>query len=130
MNITLQNLMNDAIKRKVNKPEAYSALESLICGAGGLPGDLQDTFQPYLTQLLAHFLPKVPAKPKTPEQWIARGCADQHERREYLRFVYSDGARLIGCNGNRLHVWNTGQYPKGYYEPGTMTPVVDQGKSW
>lgn len=64
--------------------------------------------------LYAYFLPPVPAKPKTPEQWVAKAVAKK-DVRFYLEFLYSDGKRLMGTDGYRLHICPT-EIPAGFYD--------------
>ena len=74
--------------------------------------------------LYAYFMPPIPAKAKTPEQWVAKAVAVK-DPRGYLRFIYSDGTRLIATDGGRLHLIPTDR-PAGYYDK-AMNPVDDQG---
>ena len=67
-----------------------------------------------MAQLYAYFMPKTPAKPKTPEAWVALAMA-KNDVREYLQFLYSDGKRLMATDGHRLHIVPT-ELPEGYYD--------------
>lgn len=69
------------------------------------------------------FIPPIPAKAKTLEQWVAKAVAKK-DVRQYLNYIYSDGARLIAADGHRLHWIETTAYPEGLYIPGTMDKVA------
>ena len=81
-----------------------------------------DPGNPDLVALVLHFAPKIPAKPKTSEQWLARFVAKPNGTRVQLQDLYSDGSRLIGCDGHTL-AWAPTVHPKGYYCPKTMRPL-------
>lgn len=69
--------------------------------------------------LYAQGLDSRPAKPRKPEKWVANAVA-KDDIREYLQYIYSDGKRIMGTDGHRLHIWKTDKYPEGFYNPKTM----------
>jgi len=75
-----------------------------------------------ISELLRYFAPKAPKTPKTLFDWVSQAVAKK-DVRPYLNYVYSDGERIIGCNGHVLLVAPTGQYGKGYYCPKTKNHV-------
>ncbi len=67
-------------------------------------------------ELYAFFLPGLPAKPKTPDQWVAK-AAGKYDVRDYLNYVYSDGSRLMASDGHVLHILNDcNNFSAGYYD--------------
>lgn len=92
--------------KKPNKKEAHEIVRELI-SKGALTGH-------EAAALYAYFMPSVPARPKTPEQWVARAVA-VNDVRAYLKYLYSDGKRLIASDGHRLHLCPT-ELPEGYYD--------------
>lgn len=78
-----------------------------------------------LATLYSFFLPAPPARCKTPEQWVAKVVAGRDDARYYLRYVYSNGSRLMATDGHRLHYWVTDTYPKGFYDVALNPVTVD-----
>lgn len=104
---------------KIKRVEAFDLVKRLV------EGELLDDYG--IAQLYSFFLPPIPAKCKTPEQWVARAMAKKDETRNYLQWIYSDGSRLVATDGHRLHVWVTDTYPAGYYDA-ALNPVGNMGK--
>lgn len=102
--------------RKPSKTAAFELLVGLIEN-----GDLTD--EVIAAHLYAFFQPGIPAKPKTPEQWVARAVAVKDVRFD-LNYLYSDGKRLMGMDGHRLHIIPT-ERPAGYYDKQLSPVVVD-----
>jgi len=73
-----------------------------------------------LAVLYAQNIDHKPPVPRTPEKWVASAVCGKDDIREYLQYVYSDGTRIIGTDGHRMHIWKTDKYPKGFYHPKTM----------
>jgi len=69
-----------------------------------------------LAVLYKQYLPAIPAKPKTAFQWIYKAVA-KADVRHYLNTAYAEShnARVIGCDGKRLHVAPS-TLATGYYD--------------
>ena len=67
-----------------------------------------------LASLYAYFMPSLPAKPKTSEQWVAMAMANK-DVRYYLNYIYSDGNRIMATDGHRLHIVNK-SVAQGFYD--------------
>lgn len=91
--------------KKPNKATAFAMVKNLA----EKPADLET-----LAALYAYFLPPIPKTAKTPEEWIFKAVAKK-DVRHYLKYAYSDGKRLIGTDGHRLHFAPT-SLPEGYYD--------------
>jgi len=92
---------------KVKKSDIYTALLIAIDNGG--------TFSDHdLSKLYKYFLPALPAKPKTPEQWVAMAIA-KNDPHKHLSYVYSDGKRIIATDGHRAHIFYTNTYTAGFY---------------
>lgn len=76
-----------------------------------------------LAILYAQAIQTKPARPRKPEKWVANAVA-KNDIREYLQYIYSDGKRIMGTDGHRLHIWYTDKYPKGFYNPKTMAAAT------
>lgn len=81
-----------------------------------LQSDKQEIAPGLAVKLLAYFLPPAPKQPKNAFQWVALACA-QKDVRNYLRYVYCDGDRLIASDGHRMHVAPNNGRPIGFYDP-------------
>ena len=103
--------------KKPNKLQAFDILTELV-GDHELPID-------EIAKLYSFFMPPIPGKPKTTEQWVGKAMAIK-DVRFYLRWYYSDGERLTCTDGHRLHSMPT-TLPKGFYDK-ALNPVEDQGK--
>lgn len=100
--------------KKVNKAEAFAMVRYAMEHNEPIQGDA-------LECLYKHFAPAIPKNVKEPWQWAAKAVAKK-DVREVLNYLYSDGSRLIGCDGHRLHVIPS-DLPKGYYDTKTCDPV-------
>ena len=78
-----------------------------------------------IAPLYTYFMPPVPAKPKTTEQWVGKAVGKK-DVRYYLNFYYSDGKRLVGCDGSRIHLMPT-DLPEGFYDR-ALNAVGEQGR--
>ncbi len=67
-----------------------------------------------IATLYSFFFPTI-TQVKTPFDWATR-AVDKKDKRLYLTAVYSDGSRLIGSNGHRLHLLNNTHLPQGFYD--------------
>lgn len=79
-----------------------------------------------LQDLLLFFAPPMPKVPKTAEDWVAK-AVDPKDLRVSLQHLYSDGERLIGCDGHVL-LYAPTKRPVGYYCRKTMLPVPMEEK--
>ena len=73
-----------------------------------------------LAVLRAHFLAKIPAKPKTSEQWVQKAVA-QKDVRFHLGFVNALSGSLRASDGHRMHIAKT-FLADGYYDRG-LCPI-------
>jgi hypothetical protein len=103
--------INAGIK-PATKAEAYAMVQTLA--AGQILSDYQ------IQALLLYFAP--PKSAKTAMSWLA-GFVAKKDTREYLRYLYSDGARIVATNGHIL-AWFPSDLPAGYYCPKTGAPVA------
>lgn len=76
--------------------------------------------------LYKYFSPAVPKKAKKAWQWVAKAVGVK-DVRYYINFLYSDGRRLIGTDGHRMH-WIETDLEPGYYCPKTLERVVCDGR--
>ena len=79
-----------------------------------------------IAEFYAYFIPNIPARVKDSRLWVGKAAAAK-DIRNYLNYTYSDGKRLIGCDGHRLHWIETEEYKEGFYIPATLDQVEDQG---
>jgi hypothetical protein len=105
--------LNPDIK-KLNRKEAFSVVRESLETGEPMPNCA-------LEALYKHFAPSKPKNVKEPWQWVAKAVA-KNDVRGMLCWLYSDGERLIGCDGHRLHIIPT-DLPNGYYDPKTCDPV-------
>ena len=80
-----------------------------------------------LAKLYKWFEPTVPAKPKTPEQWLLKALAGRTDYRKYLQNRYSDGNTLVATDGHRLHLCRNLDHPTGYYDK-AMNAIEDSAR--
>lgn len=107
-------MINAGIKRATKK-EAFDIVRDAL-----LTGDAMTSNQ--LQALLLYFAPPVPARPKTPEQWVAKAVGVK-DARTWVNYLQSDGRYLYGTDGHRVHRCAT-DLPAGAYCPKTMLPVT------
>ena len=103
--------------KKPNKNDAQSLVQELAARYN-IPAD-------EIAPLYTYFMPPIPAKAKTPEQWVGKAVGKK-DVRYYLNFYYSDGRRLIGCDGSRVHLIPT-ELSEGYYDA-ALHPIDPQGR--
>lgn len=103
--------INAGIKA-ANKAESYAMVQTLA--SGQVLSDYQ------IQSLLLYFAP--PKSAKTAISWLA-GFVAKKDDREYFRYLYSDGVRLMASNGHILG-WCPTELPVGYYCPKTGLPVA------
>lgn len=104
--------------KKPNKTRAFDIVVDMI----------ESEYRPtdeLLAELYSFFLPSMPKKPKTDEQWVAKAMASK-DVRHYLNYLYSDGRRLMATDGVRLHICETG-LPVGFYDS-QLSPVKVDAK--
>ncbi len=107
---------HNLVPRDCNKASCYQVVRDLIAG--------EEMTVEQAAMLYAYFAPAIPAKPKTPEQWVAKAMAKK-DVRYYLQYIYSDGARIMATDGHRVHIWHTDQYPAGFYDANMVQIEVD-----
>lgn len=78
-----------------------------------------------LAELYAFFLPPIPAKPKTPEQWVYK-AVPKNDIRYYLNSIHVKDGRMMGTDGHRLHFTKT-DLPNGYYDS-QLSPLDEDAK--
>jgi len=104
------------------RAEAYTLLKSALKIAQDSKRREEYFRVTQIESLLKYFLPASPAVPKTPEQWCAKAVAGKNDVRYYLRYLYSDGSRLVGTDGHRMHLTST-DWAEGFYCPKTGARV-------
>lgn len=109
-------------QKKINKAKAFQIINDL--SEGKTEGDEIKILASELATLYSFFLPPVPKKPKTPEEWVALALP-KNDVRFYLNYRYSDGNRLMASDGHRLHVYKTDKYPVGFYDTAMNSVEVD-----
>lgn len=77
--------------------------------------------------LLNYFAPARPKNPATPEQWVAKACADKQDLRYYLRYVHVKDSIAYGTDGHRIH-WAPTEFADGYYDPATLLACECDGR--
>ena len=104
------------------RAEAYTVLKAALSTAQD--NNQREEYFPVaqVESLLKYFLPARPAVSKTPEQWCAKVVAGKSDPRYYLQYLYSDGSRLAGTDGYKLHITAT-DWPEGFYCPKTLAKV-------
>lgn len=106
---------------KPNKATAFDTVLELRLQEGDIGPNTEK-----LDQLLNFFAPAIPAKPKTPFEWVAK-AAGVKDVRQNLNSVYVENGTMVGCDGHRLH-WAPTTLENGYYCPKTGLQVKDHGK--
>lgn len=109
-------------QKKINKATAFQIINDI--SAGKHEGDEISISPVELAALYSFFMPPVPRKPKTPEEWVALAMP-KNDVRFYLNYLYSDGNRLMATDGTRLHVYKTEKYPAGFYDAAMNSVAVD-----
>jgi hypothetical protein len=99
------------------KLPSKDAIEKIL--SGYVREEKTELTQTDLAKVYAFFLAGSKTAKTDPEKWVAQAVAGNKDIRPYLHRVYSDGSRLIGCDGNRLH-WIETDRPKGYYDSKTL----------
>jgi hypothetical protein len=100
--------------KAANRKGAYAIARSIAAG--------ETISECQKLALLLYFAPSVPAKAKTPEQWLARFVANDKDVRSFLRYLHSDGTNMRATDGHILG-WAPTNKPAGYYHPKTGDPV-------
>ena len=108
----------------VTKRAAWGAIRELIDLSENLEEDSRQARS--LAELYRYFMPLPGKTVKTAEDWCKKAVGKK-DIRTYLNFLYSDGSRLIGCDGHRLHIIETTDYKAGYYDM-ALNPVEDKGR--
>jgi len=104
----------DAAKRK----DAFIMATKLMEG-----GELLETEK---ESLYKYFSPALPKTAKEPWKWVAK-AVPTNDVRYYLNYLYSDGGRLIGTDGHRMHFIET-DLKAGFYNPKTLDPITVDGR--
>ena len=129
----INNIVTKARQLKAeeyNREALYKAMRGITGGFIPevdlkLPDVWQGKFEELCAVIYRHCSsPAVPVA-RTKERWVSL-AVNEYDRREVLQFVYSDGERIIGTDGHRLHVWKTDKYGPGYYRPGAKLVKVHE----
>jgi hypothetical protein len=114
MNINeIANLANN--KKRLSKADQwldYKRLVKILDATDLTDGDAYRI----LVSMYNHFQPSTPAKPKTPQQWLAKAMADKNDVRYYLQYIYADGSNLVATDGHRLHIHTANKLADGFYD--------------
>ena len=106
--------LNPNIKAASRK-DAFHIIEQLM-----LHNQPLDLFE--AEKLYKYFMPKTKSKvAKSAIEWCAKAVSKK-DIHEMLRYLYSDGKRLMATDGHRLHVIET-DLDEGYYCPHTFQKV-------
>jgi len=100
-----------------NKAAIYSAFRQAIDNNGQFS-------EIDMARLYKYFSPNVQAKPKTDDKWVAQAMADKYDPRYYLKYIYSDGSRIMATNGHRIHAVNK-SIEIGFYDKNMNRIEVD-----
>ena len=96
------------IGKNTNKKDVYPIVEDLI-NSGVAPTEDQ------LATLYSFFMPALPAKPKTAQQWVQKAVAVK-DVRYYLNNAHASSGFLRGTDGHRLHIAPIAGLFDGYYD--------------
>jgi DNA polymerase III sliding clamp (beta) subunit (PCNA family) len=111
MNINeIANLANN--KKRLSKADQWLDYERLVKILDATDLTDGDAYR-ILVSMYNHFQPSTPAKPKTPEQWLAKAMADKNDVRYYLQYICADGSNLVATDGHRLHIYTANTLPDG-----------------
>jgi DNA polymerase III sliding clamp (beta) subunit (PCNA family) len=113
MNINeIANLANK--KQKTNKAQLWAQYKTLVSNLDG-NDSITNTDNSVLVDMYNHFQPSLPAKPKTPQQWLAKAMAGKGDVRYYLQYIYADGSNLVATDGHRIHLYTANTLSDGFY---------------
>ena len=117
-------LFSDGVcSKKITKTTAFGILRNICESIQDGDISCNSNFETDISLLLGFFQPSLPAKVKTPEQWVAK-FAPKNDIRYYLCNVcYSDGHSLVATNGHILAKIQTA-LPEGFYDNKTLIPNV------
>lgn len=103
--------------KKPTKAHALQIIQDVMNASGDDFGKLDYA---ELASLYAFFGDR-PRKAKTDDQWVSIAVAKK-DVRYYITCAYSDGKRLFGTDGHRLH-WIPTDKPDGFYDAVSLEPV-------
>lgn len=95
---------NSELLKKINKTEAFDTVLDLI-NTGAAPDEYQ------LAKLYSYFLPPLPAKPKTSNDWVQKAVAEN--------------GKLTAIDGHRLHIGPATGVTDGFYDKQNNRVEVD-----
>ena len=102
-----------------NKKQAFELIKNLIS---------ETELTAELESLYKFFLPTLPTKPKTPEQWVGKVPAkNQKDVRYYIHNIYVENGRMAGTDGHRLHMTDT-NLEDGFYDFNSLDPISETAK--
>jgi DNA polymerase III sliding clamp (beta) subunit (PCNA family) len=101
-------------QKKLNKANQWADYKRLIENLD-TPQHEDPLLEAILINMYNHFQPAIPAKPKTPQQWLAKAMAGKNDVRHYLQYIYADGLDLVATDGHRLHIYTANTLPDGFY---------------
>ena len=121
----METYRNDVITRAAHikppkKDDVFAAVTALL-DTDNAAISVED-----MAKLYAYFLPRPPARAKTPMQWVAKAVAGKDDARHYLRYLYSDGTHLVATDGHRLHGIPT-DLSAGFYDTALNPITVEAG---
>lgn len=88
-----------------------------------------DFWAPVYRFMLGNIQAGPAAAKKDPRAWVWL-AVDEKDVRYYLNGAYSDGARLMGTNGHRVHIVNGISSPAGWYDKaGERLKMADE-ENW
>lgn len=110
-------------QHKPNRNLALAAVKAITAGTGDSDYESRRMLGDLAT-LYRFFQPATPAKPKTPEQWVAKALPKSDARTQLLN-RYSDGERLSATDGHRLHVLHGANLAEGFYDASMQKIELD-----
>ena len=107
--------------KRPTKKQAFEIVQQL-----GELADNPDMIQK-LGELYQYFIPPIPAKPKTPEQWVAKAIAGPKDVRSNLGFIRVKNGVMVATDGLRLHTAPTGLRDGSYDKALTLIDTTTAG---
>ena len=96
--------------KRANKKECIAVVDALVkMGTEGRLAPRQ------VATLYSYFTPARPAKPKCAADYVQR-AVPKDDMRDYLNAMYSNGDRLMGTDGHRVHLSSSVVLPEGHYD--------------
>lgn len=123
--------------KKANKKELFKQLETLI---NSLSDDDYKKNKDSLSNFYGHFTPPVPAKIKTPIDFLKK-IKTKNDIRFYLNFIYADIENIVATDGHIVAVTKNDKNMAGFYDQNLIKcdieatypaykRVIDKSQKW